>query len=121
MRNETDLSFVLSELNVAIDMDTYCEFYNPKKLILYCAKTSSLDLYSQVLAPILKPNSIKPESNIQWINLHAFVARLSSVNTCTGGFRVVGEMCGTIINDDGVRKNPVVCHVSVSAAVQHII
>lgn len=121
LRNGTDLSFVLYELNVAMDMDTYCELYNPKKLTLYCAKTSTLDLYSQVLALTLGLISIKPEINIQWINFHAFVARLSSVNTCTVGFRVVGEMCGTIINDDGVRKNPVVFNVSVSAAAQHMI
>lgn len=104
-----------------MDKDLDCEFYFPKKLIFYCAKTSALDLDKKVFAPISGLDIISPESNIQLINLHAFVARLSSVNTCDVGFYVVEEMCFIIIKSYGVRSNRVIFNVAVSAAAQHMI
>lgn len=49
------------------------------------------------------------------------MARLTSVNTCSVGYMVVGERCDAIINDDEVRSNRVIFNVAVSAAAQHMI
>ena len=118
LRKETNLGYVLSELNETIKQDAYCEFYHPKILLSYCTKTSTLGLLYKVLAPILGPASIKPESNIQFINLHAFIARLRSVNTCVIW---VGDMYNAVMNDDRIRKNRFIFSVIISATAQHMI
>ena len=118
LRKATNLSFVLPELTETIEKNAYCEFYHPRILMSYCAKTSILDLLGKVLAPIEGVESIRPESNIQFINFHTFLARLVSANACAG---VVGEMCCGIINDEEIRKNRVIFNVTVSATAQHMI
>ena len=117
-RKETNLRYVLPELNETIKQDAYCEFYPPKILMSYCTKASTLGLLYRVLAPVSGPASIKPESNIQFINLHAFIARLRSVNTCISG---VGDMVNAVMNDAGIRKNRFVFSVIISATAQHMI
>lgn len=62
--------------------------------------------------------SIRPESNIQFINLNAFIARLKSANTCA--FKV-GAMFDAMINDNEIRNNRIIYNVVVSASAQHMI
>lgn len=70
------------------------------------------------MAPLIGGASILPESNIQFINLHAFMARLSSAHT----FEIVaGEIFDAMINDDDLRNHRVIFNVIVSCAAQHMI
>ena len=73
------------------------------------------------MAPIRKDGPIRPECNIQWINLNAFLARLSSVNTCIVGVQRIQYLCESFIEDNDVRENPVIFNVAVSGAAQYMI
>ncbi|MCJ1346576.1 hypothetical protein MMC31_004794 [Peltigera leucophlebia] len=78
-------------------------------------------LWCEVLAPIRGGSQIRPESNIQWINLNAFLARLASINTCNIGLDRVGYLCDSFIKHDDVRDNAVMFNIGVSAAAQYMI
>lgn len=62
--------------------------------------------------------SIRPGSNIQYINLNAFIACLSSSNT---GVISVGDIFTGMLDDDDIRNNRVIFNVFVSAVAQYII
>lgn len=115
---------VLRELQTTIGRYLNCGFFFLRSILRYlchnCAKSfeTTLDLYDKVLAPLIGDTSILPESNIQFINLHTFIARLSSVHT----FEIVaGEIFDAMINDDEIRNHRVIFNVIVSSAAQHMI
>lgn len=123
LRKETDLKTVLCELgrsskNVINSVRAFC---HPWILLPYRANTRILGLWCEVLAAIRHDCPLRPASNMEWINLNAFIARLAASDVCSLGPWRVKYLCNSFLKDEKVREDVLMLNVAVSAAVQHMI
>lgn len=101
LRGETELIYVLDEFSLSI-LDEH-DGDSSRSSVLPSEKT--LGLYSVFFGIIPdNKNIVTPDISDQWINLKAFLGRLTAANTCHLGMGRVGYLCDSFIRDDDVRE-----------------
>lgn len=80
----------------------------------------TLGLWSDVLAPIIDPNLVRPWSNDQWVIMNTFLARSAPAGVCKVGLDGVRSVCDSFITDEDVRDNAVIFNAFVSGAAQYM-